>query len=254
MDKKKKAFLERLLVTFRLEADEHIKTISNGLIQLEKNKTEGQRDEISEVIYREAHSLKGAARSVDRKDIESVCQTLENILRMFKHKGVPTSPAAFDALHRAVDLMKEMVVGKYTDNEQTAAVLKGLAQLEKRNPGDITPDKAGPKKQPHIDKESRQSIIRQVEERRKLKKEEAPGTSETPGTDDTAGNSDPPSDVPAINNLDGISHETVRLSTDKLDAVLRQAEEMVFTKLFHTRLTQQLFDIRDKLDALPKIP
>jgi len=58
-------FLNQLIVTFRLEADEHLQAMVNGLLTLETDSTPDEQRSIVETIFREAHSLKGAARAVD---------------------------------------------------------------------------------------------------------------------------------------------------------------------------------------------
>jgi two-component system chemotaxis sensor kinase CheA len=73
MENKNDDFLKRLRATFRIEAEEHVRTISAGLIELEKTPSPERRTQIIETIFREAHSLKGAARSVSLNDIESIC-------------------------------------------------------------------------------------------------------------------------------------------------------------------------------------
>ncbi|MBE3039469.1 MAG: Hpt domain-containing protein, partial [Chloroflexi bacterium] len=77
MDKKEQEFLKRLRETFREEADEHLRSLSTGLIELEKNNGAEAEAQIVETIFREAHSLKGAARSVNLNEVESLCQPLE---------------------------------------------------------------------------------------------------------------------------------------------------------------------------------
>ena len=66
---KEEEFLKRLLATFKIEAEEHVTGISLGLIELEKQPPPDRQKEIIEVIFREAHSLKGAARSVNLSNI-----------------------------------------------------------------------------------------------------------------------------------------------------------------------------------------
>ena len=78
MDKKEEEFLKRLQDTFRVEAEEHIRELTSGLIELEKAPKTEKTSELIEKIFREAHSLKGASRSVNMKDVESICQILEN--------------------------------------------------------------------------------------------------------------------------------------------------------------------------------
>ena len=68
----KNDFLKKLLATFRIEADEHVRAMSSLLIEMEKTPDARKQAEALESIFREAHSLKGAARSVSMKEIESV--------------------------------------------------------------------------------------------------------------------------------------------------------------------------------------
>ena len=63
MDTREEEFLKRLKATFKIEADEHVQTISSGLLDLENTSNPEGKNRILETIYREAHSLKGAAQS-----------------------------------------------------------------------------------------------------------------------------------------------------------------------------------------------
>ena len=62
---------------FRVEAEEHVTAISSGLVKLERESSPERQMEMIENVYREAHSLKGAARSVKLVKIEGACQSLE---------------------------------------------------------------------------------------------------------------------------------------------------------------------------------
>ena len=100
---KQDEFLKRLLATFQLEADEHLQAISAGLFELEKLPAAERRMQLLETLFREAHSLKGAARAVDLSEIEAVCQALESVLAALKRGDLAWSPALADLLHQAVD-------------------------------------------------------------------------------------------------------------------------------------------------------
>ena len=76
MAKKNDELLKKLLATFRVEADEHLRAMSSGLLALEKMPQGEERAALVEKVFREAHSLKGAARAVNLAEIESVCQSL----------------------------------------------------------------------------------------------------------------------------------------------------------------------------------
>ena len=84
---KNDAFMKRLLSTFKVEADEHIKNITAGLIELEKDLEPQVKAGIIETVFREAHSLKGAARAVNLTDIETICQSLESVFSGLKTPG-----------------------------------------------------------------------------------------------------------------------------------------------------------------------
>ncbi len=75
--KNKEEFLKRIVATFRLEAEENVNALYSDLIELEKNPPDHRRKELIEIIYRAAHSLKGAARAVDMIEIESLCHAFE---------------------------------------------------------------------------------------------------------------------------------------------------------------------------------
>ena len=95
-------FQQRLLATFREEAGEHVSAISGGLIDLEKSTAAEGRASIVEMIFREAHSLKGAARAVNQKEIETFCQSLEGAFARAKRGEMELTAEALDVMHDAV--------------------------------------------------------------------------------------------------------------------------------------------------------
>jgi chemotaxis protein histidine kinase CheA len=106
MSDKKWDFLRDLQAAFRGEAAEHLQAMATGLIDLEHAPDGPRRTEIVSVVFREAHSLKGAARAVDRKDIEAVCQTVEDIFSRWRAEGVQLTPPVFDGLQHAISSMQ----------------------------------------------------------------------------------------------------------------------------------------------------
>ena len=109
MTKQNDDFQKRLLTTFRVEADEHLQAMSTELIELEKNPTADRYAEIIETVFREAHSLKGAARAVNLREIESVCQSLESVFAALKGKQLAVSPSLFDLMQEAIDNLSTLL-------------------------------------------------------------------------------------------------------------------------------------------------
>jgi len=106
---KEEEFLKTLLATFKIEAEEHVSGISSGLLELEKQPPPDRQREIIEVIFREAHSLKGAARSVNLSNIELVCQAMESLFAALKRGEVALSTPLFDLLNDAIDIVNKLL-------------------------------------------------------------------------------------------------------------------------------------------------
>src|SRR5947209_2439399 len=119
-------FMQRLLAAFKIEADEHIAAISKGLLDLENQAAPDAQMPILETIYREAHSLKGAARAVNLSEIETLCQTLESVFAAWKRREISPPAAQFDVLHETVDTLAKILAAPTSG--QLAAELPVLVQ------------------------------------------------------------------------------------------------------------------------------
>lgn len=69
----------RLMKTFLVEMEDHVATLNRALLQLEKETAAERRAELVRSLFRAAHSLKGAARSVGQAGLEGCCQHLESV-------------------------------------------------------------------------------------------------------------------------------------------------------------------------------
>lgn len=99
-----------LRATFQTEAHEHLHAIGAVLLDLEKLPPDDARGTaLVEQVFREAHSLKGAARAVGLAEIEAVCQRLESIFAAWKKGAWLPSPARYDALHRTTDALARLL-------------------------------------------------------------------------------------------------------------------------------------------------
>jgi two-component system chemotaxis sensor kinase CheA len=110
MDLQDEEFLARLLATFGEEAADHIQAIVAGILVLEQDSSRSQQAEI-EPVYRATHSLKGAARAVGLKDIETVCQHLESVFSSVRKGDLILTEKEFDLVHETVSLLESLLAG-----------------------------------------------------------------------------------------------------------------------------------------------
>jgi two-component system chemotaxis sensor kinase CheA len=252
MDDKDQKFMNHLLAIFKVEADEHLKRISSGLIELEKAEPPEMFAEIVEIVFREAHSLKGAARSVNLTDLEALCQVMEGVFSAMKRHELKGSPGLFDLLQQAVDHVGRIlpvVEGKRSAKEK--ALHKELInRLEEAAKGKETgfgiPDPV--------------SGIRQAESEEAAGAEESPPVSESRSVAPEPPSRPPPqqpaapespADAPEQVSNPGVT-ETVRVATTKLSSVLLQSEEMLSAKLAAGQRVVQMRETRSAFVAWKK--
>jgi two-component system chemotaxis sensor kinase CheA len=102
--------LKKLRAAFKMEASERLASISSSLLHLEKSFELGDENkETLDVVFREAHSLKGAARAVNYSDIETICQALEDVFSSIKRKEITFSPEMFDVFHSSLELIETLL-------------------------------------------------------------------------------------------------------------------------------------------------
>ena len=224
MDAKNGEFLKRLKAIFQTEAAEHIQAMSAGLIELEKSLTPERSAEVIEVVFREAHSLKGAARSVNLSDIESICHALETVFSVLKRQTIVLSPSLFDLLHQAVDTVGSLV--SCADGEGTPTIRGTVRELTQQliqvaTDGTLPerPDKAEPP--PETPSAEVASRLTASEEKTITSR---PLTEETP-----------------------VLAGTVRIPTARLDSLFLQAEEMVQVKMAVSQRSAELEEIKHAL-------
>ncbi len=221
MDQKDEEFLKRLLVLFKIEAQEHLKIIATGLAELEYCNAQ-QGSAVVERIYREAHSLKGAACSVNWSDIVALCQTMEDVFSALKRGDLFFSLRMKDRLLAATDWLENLIAGAaLTPNAKLLGkeLVRELEELVNGQAADGAEKSAN-------DRETEKATAYQDAER------EAQAT------------------LP-LSVISAAADDTVRISLSKLDALLLQVEELLVVKM---ALRQRAVDLREikKLTELLK--
>lgn len=121
----------KLIATFQMEQREHLQTMMQALLALEREPDSPQRQATLDEIFREAHSLKGSARAVGLTAVESVGHALEELLLLTKDGRLPFTPDLFDLLYQSLDAVELLVAQVESGSAATpASVLTVLARLE----------------------------------------------------------------------------------------------------------------------------
>jgi two-component system, chemotaxis family, sensor kinase CheA len=103
-------FLAQLLETFRGEAEEHLSEIAAGLLILERTGISPEEYNTTiEQVFRETHSLKGAARAVGLRDIELLCQHQESVLSAVKKGTLTLQSDSYDLFHAVIAALERLL-------------------------------------------------------------------------------------------------------------------------------------------------
>ena len=97
---------DEILNIFRGETEEIVQKLNNNLLQLESNPN---NEELLVYLFRDAHSLKGAARMIGFNNIQRLAHKAEDVLGLAKEKKIKINREISDALYNAIDLMSELI-------------------------------------------------------------------------------------------------------------------------------------------------
>lgn len=207
MADKNEEFLKKLLATFRVEAGEHLQAMFAELDRLEKMPAGEQWSAAVEIIYREAHSLKGAARAVNFAELESLCHALESVFSGLKGNRIAAAPPLFDLLHRTLDAVGGILAGdanrKSRARDPAIAALVRQLEAVAGNPA----SRAG--------KDSAESPLPVIA---------SPPSAASAAAETTAGDR-------GTQQIHVFGGGTIRVHTEKLDIVMRQTEELLAPRL-----------------------
>lgn len=113
---------------FKIECNEHAQQLTDGLLRLEKNPTD--QDTIN-MVFREAHSLKGAARMVGVSSVELIAHSLENILGGAKEGECILPSETIDRIYKGIDSLRKFVNEAITGENAGINVQDVLSSLTK---------------------------------------------------------------------------------------------------------------------------
>ncbi|WP_339170319.1 chemotaxis protein CheA [Anoxybacillus sp. FSL W8-1294] len=126
--------MSQYLEVFIDESREHLQTINEQLLELEKNP-----DDVSIVneIFRSAHTLKGMSATMGFEDLANLTHQMENVLDAIRNEKISVTPELLDVIFRAVDDLEAMVVSISEGGDGKRDVTEVVAQLKQIEKGDV---------------------------------------------------------------------------------------------------------------------
>jgi two-component system chemotaxis sensor kinase CheA len=233
-------FHQWLLATFREEADEILTGISNGLIELEKAGPD-PGPELVEQVYRKTHSLKGAARAVNLRDIESICQNSENVFSLMKQGKLVLDAEAFDLLHKAISVIYLILSAEPTSGSGSVEIVNEIRALALSAKGQTPENTSGRQEREGVEVPSPwASPFSHRSPQPGPDSQDTSGKFSSVVIPSQSGNqtfSDDRPDPIGHSGGDFIPHQThgggtVRIAAHKLDRLISGSEDLLTTRLF----------------------
>ncbi|MFS1518395.1 chemotaxis protein CheW [Bacillus sp. SCS-151] len=126
--------MNQYLDVFIDESKEHLQTVNEQLLELEKNPNNLM---IINEIFRSAHTLKGMSATMGFEDLASLTHQMENVLDGMRNEKIIFTPDVLDVVFAAVDDLETMVISIAEGGDgkhDVTAVVKQLKQIEEGHP------------------------------------------------------------------------------------------------------------------------
>lgn len=213
---------KELMATFQKELEEHLKTLNNGLLALEKNPLPDERNDLLMGIFRAAHSIKGSSRFVNLREIEIIAHRMESALDIIRKDCYPLTTHQINIFLKAVDMiglvMDFHIKGEHISEESLKATLDDLDRIMNMeispDLSESPPDPAFKSKTP--DNETLSQAIKQSEMSSQKIEQQRPLTARPISTDDT-----------------------IRIATTKLDALMGSLGELMVVRMRTEQFLEQ---------------
>ncbi|MDO9324941.1 MAG: chemotaxis protein CheW, partial [Methanoregula sp.] len=237
-------FQKKLLATFREEAEEYVNTITEGLLELERGGPE-TGSPVTERVFRTIHSLKGAARAVNVKEIELVCQNLENVFAALKKGVFWPDDNAFDIFHNALKIIRVHLQGAHAQEPSSSEIITLIRGL-------LAPNKSAGQPAQHEITANDNALLHNSPVIRVVASAGPDNDSfrvrsHSPVTSFIRTDPVNPESVPARPSTRKEEHypgtgssATVRISAHKLDRLIAGSDDLLTTRLFITHRMREL--------------
>lgn len=129
--------MDQYLDIFIEESKEHLQSLNDQVLLLEKHPSEGS---IVQEIFRSAHTLKGMAASMGYEDLTNLTHMMENVLDGIRNGELQVTQRLLDVLFESLDHLEEMILSIAAGGDGKKEVKATLALLQEIASG--SPDHA----------------------------------------------------------------------------------------------------------------
>jgi two-component system chemotaxis sensor kinase CheA len=222
----------QLVAIFGTEVAERVQAMNRHLLALEEDPAGAELEEQLAGLFREAHSLKGAAGAVGMAEIAAIAHRLESVFQAVRNGELTLGRQAFDVLYAGVDAIGALATTDPPPQVDPGAVAAALERLaagtpEPHPPAPATPPAPEPQPVPPGAPEP------QPRDRG------APEREGNPGPGAVGGDVHSPSS--------GVGEETVRVAVAKLDALMNQVGELVVARIAAEQRVGELRGLQEEL-------
>jgi len=245
--------MRQLRATFKVEAAEHIQAMNRILVALEKNPEGEERAELLKEIFREAHSLKGAAGAADFGEVEATGHRLESVLGAAKSGDIELTPDLCDVLYEAIDASSIIVEATLEDRPHGLDLPDLYARLDAAEEGRVIP-----RAEVQGSKGAEERGSKGAGEQEGSREQEAGGKEPPAAAEPVVKKGEAPmSEAKAPKTKErrtkpaGVSpgvEETIRVATSKLDSLMTQAGELLVAGLKVDQRLQEIDEISHSVE------
>ncbi|MDO8811005.1 MAG: hybrid sensor histidine kinase/response regulator [Gallionella sp.] len=203
---------KELAQLFKAESAEHLARLDDGLLRLEKTPAD---QPLLEEVFRESHSLKGAARMLGLSKIETAAHGLETILNTARKGETPLTPDVIERMTVVLGDLRGLVQEALGGDSPAGPAIVGRVSPSGRNPTSNVPAYGNVGLRPSVVSLSNHEAANPTY---------VSSTHPPPSLTLEGGGTTP--DKPAPNSAEPFRIETVRVETRKLDDLLTLVGEL----------------------------
>lgn len=231
---------------FAAESEEHLQNLERGLLHLEKHP--GDLATLKE-SFREAHSLKGAARMLGVSDVEALAHHFEDVLGAASKGQRAFLPDDVDRLTRGLDDLRALAEESVTGKVASVSLTEALQRLATSTPSPTAPPE---KKREKVVMPARALSEAAPQPPKPSVSSAAPPPSVKRAKPVTPAGIDPEPVASAPSEDSGLfsggedTASVIRVHSHKLDALLKLVGELAVVR---TRVKQRLSEIEETITA-----